>query len=456
MNRLLLITLALLLIGCSEKKTIAPVYDFEQIKEAKKLTAITVSSSTSYFMYKDEPMGYEYDLIKDFCDNHGLNLEIKVAENTPRLIEMLLNHEGDIVITPIAVQNSLKDSLIYCGQEYISHQVLIQRNDVKDSLITDVTQLIGKNIFVKPDTKYYQRLLNLNTELGGGILINDVEKDTITVEDLIEMVSLHHIDYTIAEDYIAKLNKTYYNNIDISLAVSFEQRSSWVVRKDEPLLAQAINEWFADNSKKQTFASAIKKYFELSKKNIDETSEPTIAKVGDLSPYDAIFKKYEKVSGYDWYLLAAICYQESRFRNNLTSWAGATGLMGLMPRTARSLGVADDQLNDPDSNIMAGANLIKRLNAIFTKIKDPHQKIKFVLASYNAGNGHVSDAQALARKYGDDPYIWDDSVEKYIALKSNPEYYNDSVCRNGYLRSQEVLAYVGDVLTNWEKFRNLN
>lgn len=448
---LLLITslVGIIFFSCKEKKV--TIRDFDQIKKTKKLTVLTVSSSTSYFLYKDEPMGYEYDLIKDFCDHYDLDLEVKVADNMSHLVEMLLRKEGDLVITPITVQNELKDSVIYCGLERVSHQVLIQRSDVKDSILTDVTQLIGKDVYVKESTPYAQRLLNLNTELGGGINIKYDKTDTITVEDLIENVSLHHIDYTISEDYVAKLNKTYYPNINISLAISFEQRSSWIVRRDEPLLAKAIDEWFAEASQKKVFEATVKKYFELSKRNIDDT--PTELPNGAISIFDDIFKKYAKVAGYDWCFLAAIAYQESKFTIDKSSWAGAKGLMGLMPRTARSLGISGDELYDPDLSVMAGANLIKRLNNIFTKITDKDQKVKFVLAAYNGGNGHVSDAQALAKKYGDDPYSWDDSVEKYIALKSNPEYYNDPVCKNGYLRSQEVLNYVDNVMSNWEKFK---
>lgn len=446
---LLIVSLAVIFFGCKEKKV--TVRDFDQIKSSKKLTVLTISSSTSYFIYKDEPMGYEYDLIKDFCDHYNLDLEVKVADNVSHLVEMLLKKEGDLVITPVIVQNSLKDSVIYCGLERVSHQVLIQRNDIKDSIITDVTQLVGKDVYVNNATPYEQRLVNLNSELGGGIGIKYIKQDTATVEDLIEMVSLHHIDYTIADDYIAKLNKTYYPNIDISLAITFEQRSAWIVRKDEPELAKALDEWFADASQKRVFEATVKKYFELSKGNMNDI--PTKLPDGAISVFDEIFKKYANITGYDWYLLAAIAYQESRFTTDRSSWAGAKGLMGLMPRTASSLGISGDELYDPDLSVMAGANLIKRLNNIFVKIKDNNQKVKFVLAAYNGGNGHVSDAQALARKYGDDPYWWDNNVEKYIALKSNPEYYNDSVCKNGYLRSQEVLDYVTTVTSNWEKFK---
>jgi len=440
--------------GCADKKV--TVYDFEQIKQKGELTIITQNTSTSYFIYKDEPMGYDYDLAKDFCDYYGLKLNVVVAENSTRLIEMLSKGEGDLIANVISIQNELKDSVIYCGLEQVSHQVLVQRSANKGAMINDVTQLIGKDVYVKHDTKYHRRLQNLDAELGNGIIIKDIEKDTVTVEDLISMVSKKEIDYTIADEYIALLNKTYYRNLNVSMPMSFEQRSSWVVRKDTPLLAKALDDWFSENSKKPTYRATIKKYFELSKSLPDGLLEEIIKKLpnGAISAFDSIFQKYASTAECDWYLLAAIAFQESRFRTDLSSWAGAIGLMGLMPRTAEMYGVEGEDLVNPEKSVMAGANYIKYLNRFFSKIENAEERVKFVLASYNGGLGHITDARALAQKYGDNPDIWFGSVEKYIELKSKPEYYNDPVVKCGYLRGTEVVNYVAQVTQRWARYKS--
>lgn len=430
------------------------VHDFTEIKKSGELTVITLNSSLSYFIYKDEPMGYDYDLCKDFCDHYGLELKVKVAENTNRLLEMLGKEEGDIVAYPIAVQNELKDSIIYCGPEQISHQVLVQRANKNDTLVWDVTELIGKEIYVKDNTKYHKRLLNLDSELGGGIIIKDIEKDTITDEDLIAMVSQGKIKYTVSDEYIAKLNKTYYRNINVSLPLSFEQRSTWVVRKNAPDLAKALNDWVDANDYKPVFTGLTKKYFELSKLPFDgEYVIPKNLPKGHISIYDELFKKHTEGTAFDWKLLASIAYQESRFQPNLTSWAGATGLMGLMPRTAVSLGISEDDRTNPDLSIMASVKLLKRLEKMFGKIPNSEERLKFVLAAYNGGNGHVTDAMALARKHGENADLWE-TVKKYLVLKSNPEYYNDPVVKNGYFRGTETVRYVDDVIKNWKTFDN--
>ncbi|NDV93775.1 lytic transglycosylase F [Dysgonomonas sp. 521] len=440
-----------------KKKVEKEVYDFEQIKEKKELTIITLNSSTSYFIYKEEPMGYDYDLAQDFCDHYGLTLNVKVAENTAKLLEMLKKGEGDLVAFAVPIQNELKDSISYCGLGQITHQILVQQANRGDTIVKDVTGLIGKEVYVEENTKYHQRLINLNAELGGGIRIHTVNEDTITSEDLIEMVSLGKIKYTVCDEYIAKLNRTYYKNVDISLQVSFDQRASWAVRKDTPELAKALDEWFAQNDNTPVYKSITKKYFELSKQPFEGDYEiPMSLPKGAISIYDDLFRKHAKGTRYDWHLLAAICYHESRFQNNLTSWAGASGIMGLMPKTAASLGLSSEDRMNPDLSIGAAVELLDRLDKIFRKIEDMQERTKFILAAYNGGNGHINDAQALARKYGASPYIWEDNVKKYLELKGNPEYYNDPVCKSGYFRSGQTTAYVDNVLSTIERFKRIS
>lgn len=425
--------------------------DLPQLKAEGEITAVTLYSSTSYFQYKMQPMGYEYDLIKDFAQSQGLKLNIKVAENPTRLVEMLEAGEADVVAYPIPFNNKLKDEVIYCGREDISSQVLVQRANKGDTILTDVTQLIGKEVFVKPNTKYHERLKNLDVELGGGIRIEDIGKDTVTTEDLIEMVSLGQIPYTVSDDNTARLNKTYYWNINADLKVSFPQRSSWVVRKSSPELAAAINEWASDKTGKHVFKAATKRYFELSKQPF--TADIPEVRNGHVSPYDLLFKKHAKNIGWDWQLLASIAYQESRFNPTVVSWAGAEGLMGIMPNTAKALGVTPHELKDPDTGVRTGVDCLRRFRQGFSEITDPEEKIKFTLASYNAGIGHVYDAQRLAEKYGKDPKKWDNNVEEYVRLKSDPEYYNDPVCKHGYLRGSETYNYVREVMERYHYYK---
>lgn len=425
--------------------------DLPQLKAEGEITAVTLYSSTSYFQYKMQPMGYEYDLIKDFARSQGLKLNIKVAENSTRLLEMLEAGEADVVAFPIQINNKLKEEVLYCGREEQDSQVLIQRTNAGDTILTDVTQLINKEVFVKPGTKYYERLKNLDVELGGGIQIRDIAQDTVTTEDLISMVSQGEIPYTVSDENIARLNKTYFWNINISLKISFLQRSSWVVRKSSPLLAAAINAWSSDKEATHIYKALTKRYFELSKQPF--TAELSEVKNGQISRYDELFRRHAKKLDWDWQLLASISYQESRFNPDVVSWAGAEGLMGIMPNTAKALGVSPHELKEPDTGIRTAVDCLRRFRQGFSEITDPTEKIKFTLAAYNAGIGHVYDAQRLAEKYGKDPNVWEGNVAEYIRLKNDPEFYNDPVCKHGYLRGSETFNYVLDVMDRFKYYK---
>ena len=238
----LFFTLLLLLSGChsngkqQEEEECTPTADLPQLKEKGKLTAVTLYSSTSYFQYKMQPMGYEYDLIEDFAQSQGLELEIKIAQSTAQLVSMLHAGEADVIAYPVFISNQSKQEVLFCGHEQQTSQVIVQRTNKGDTILKDVTELIGKKIYVQKNSKYEERLNNLNEELGGGLEIISLEKDSLSNEDLISMVSNGEIPYTVSDDNIARLNKTYYWNINIQLKISFPQRSSWAVRKDAPLL----------------------------------------------------------------------------------------------------------------------------------------------------------------------------------------------------------------------------
>jgi membrane-bound lytic murein transglycosylase F len=441
---------ALFLAGCTGGHTGKPMgHDFDQIKDSAIINVLTLSGSMTYFIYKSEPKGYEYELLSSFADSYRLKINIKTAENEGRLSEMLLNGEGDLIVYNLPITIEGKANLLYCGRQVINEQVLIQKPDKENALLKDVTELIGKEVWVIHDSKYYRRLKNLNDELGGGINIRTIDKDTITTEDLIEMVSKGEIPYTVSDADMAALNKTYYNNINISLVISHPQRSSWATRKSAPALASAINKWFEENQNNPRYKRIIKRYFEMSKMPGDEPA-PMISP-NQISSFDHFFKAYATKIQWDWRLLASVAYQESKFHTDRVSWAGATGLMGLMPHIAESFDISEENLFDPENNIKAATLLLKRLNRSFSSIENEIERIKFILASYNAGSGHVYDAQALAEKYGKNNNIWSE-VEEYLKLKNLPEYYNDPVCKQGYFRGTETSNYVRSVTERWQYY----
>ena len=429
-------------IFCTHKNSneeVVDVVDLEQIKDSGVITVLTMYGSTSFFIYRGQDMGFQYELSEQFAKSLGVKLEIKTANNIKDLITKLLNKEGDIIAYNLPVTKEWKDSILYCGEEVITHQVLVQRSSASIKPLRDVTELIGKEIYVKPG-KYYNRLVNLNDELGGGINIHLVNNDSITVEDLITQVAEGTIPYTIADNDLAQLNTTYYPNLNIKLAVGFDQRSSWAVRKECIQLAEAADEWYKENVTSPSYKESAKRYFEFSK----SAYRPTILSLreGKISHFDNLFKKYAKEINWDWRLLASLAYTESNFDTTVVSWAGAKGLMQLMPRTARAMGMPEGMEQNPEESIKAATKYIAAVNKSLKMIPDKQEKLYFILAAYNAGLGHVYDVIALANKYGKDGSKWKNNAEDFILLKSNEEYYTDPVSKNGYFRGVETYNFV--------------
>ena len=448
----LLAIIACIAFGCKPKaKRVMPVHDLTQIVDSGELVVLTLYSSTTYFNYRGQEMGYQYELSQQFADELGVKLRIKTARTPIQLVEMLQRGEGDLIAYTLPITKRGKDSLLYCGEEVITHQVIVQRRGGKQAALKDVTDLIGKQVHVKRG-KYYERLKNLNEELGGGIEIVLVENDSTSVEDLITKVAQGVIDYTVADNDIARLNKTYYPSLNIELSISFDQRASWAVRKDQPLLAAKANEWHKAGMTRPEYTASMKRYFETSKRS---PHSPVLSvSEGKISIYDDLFKKYAPTIGWDWRLLASLAFTESNFDSTAVSWAGAKGLMQLMPTTAKANGMPEGMEHNPEESVKAAVKYLGRTARSFANIPE-EERVKFVLASYNSGIGHILDAMALAEKYGKNRHIWTDNVEPYILLKSNEEYFTDSVCKHGYFRGIETYNFVRDITQRFERYKEI-
>lgn len=409
----------------------------------------TLYSPTSYFIYREEKMGYDYDLISGFGKDKDIVIDLKVAPSLAALIEMVDSGDVDVAAYEIPITAEYRGRVIPCGPENITHQVLVQPKSRGEDHITDVTQLVGREIYVEKDSKYQHRLNNLNEELGGGIIIHTVAEDTLITEDLIEMVSNGKIPLTVVDSDIAQLNKTYYNSLDIGMEISFPQRSSWGVATDKQWLADSIDNWLADSEPKNTQARLLKRYFELSKEN--PVNNIDLSR-GKISPYDHLFRKYAPQIDWDWRILASQGYTESHFDSNVVSWAGARGIMQIMPRTATAYGLPSSKITDPEANIRTAVAILKDLDKSLKKhVADPEERRKFILAAYNSGIAHIYDAIALAKKYGKNPQVWSGNVEEALMMKANPEYYNDPVCKYGYFRGKQTTQYVIKVLDFYER-----
>ena len=225
----------------------------------------------------------------------------------------------------------------------------------------------------------------------------------------------------------------------------------WAVAGGNKELADSLNAWF-----KPGMYAEIKEeesYILSSRSVRRHVYSPFLNRQsGVISHYDHLFKKYAPIARWDWRLMAAQCYQESCFDPKAQSWAGACGLMQIMPSTADHLGLPRASIYDPERNVRAAAEYLRELTGYFRSIQSPAERQLFVLASYNGGYFHVQDAMALARKNGKNPYRWKD-VAYYILALEKPEYYNDPVVKYGYMRGSETVGYVDGIRQRYAQYR---
>ena len=228
-------------------------------------------------------------------------------------------------------------------------------------------------------------------------------------------------------------------------------KTSWLTGKDSKELADSINRWYTPKLIAQIQNEERLRYSTQSVHR--HTYAPMLnVKSGIISQYDHLFIKYSPIARWDWRLLAAQCYQESCFDPKAYSWAGACGLMQIMPSTAAELGLPTSKIYDPEDNIYASTRYINKLNSCFQDVRDPLERQSFVLGSYNGGAFHIRDAMALTRKYGKNQYKWSD-VAEFVLKLSTPQYYNDPVVKHGYMRGHETVTYVARIHDRWRQYR---
>lgn len=236
---------------------------------------------------------------------------------------------------------------------------------------------------------------------------------------------------------------------EADLALTTDQ---WRTRANSPQLTAALQAWWKPELREQTRLRDNRRQSVARRTRLRPRAPMLSREQGIISTYDDLFRRHASTARMDWRLLAAQCYQESAFDPKAVSWAGAQGLMQIMPATAAHLGVSPASIFDPAQNIAAAARYLAKLQATFADIREGTERLCFVLAAYNGGASHVRDAMALAERYGGDPHRWND-VNRYILLLSNPQYYRDPVVRAGYLRGSETSTYVAQILARWAQYR---
>ncbi len=409
--------------------------DWPEIQKNKVLRMLTLNNPSSYFLWRGELMGFDYDLVQHFAEQNDLYLSVIVKDDMDSLLVALKNGEGDIASASITATLERESIGVTFTDPYLT--VTEQLVGVSGRPpITAIEELAGSTIVANPQTSFWQTLQGLQSTLPFELIANS---DSST-EHLIAMVAEGKYDFTVADSHLALMEKTYRSDIDSYWDLTENSPVSWAVRPDQPELLFQLNRYIKKTRKGHFYNVSFEKYFELPRK-IELYAKYRVTDQSKLSPYDEIVKRHARAYNFDWRLVVSQMYQESRFNPRARSFAGARGLMQVMPRTARKLGYSD--LNNPENGIAAGIAYMGWLQARFPGNIPMQEKIYFTLAAYNAGTGHVRDAQQLARQLAKDPNRWFGHVEEAMLLLSKRKYYSKS--NFGYVRGSEPVNYVKDI-----------
>lgn len=432
------------------------------ISKRGKLIVVTDYNSTNYFIFRGTPMGYQFERAQHFAEYLGVPLEIIPENNIDTTIAMLNRGACDIIAMDLAINLNRRVRVDFAEPYYQTRQMLVQQkpenwrkmrtyDQVRKHLIQSPVDLAGETVYVQKNTAYVSRLENLMEEIGDTIFI---VPDSLEVEQLIRKVSDGDIKFTIADEHVAKVNKRYFPDIDVSTPISFPQHVAWAVKKGNDSLRKVINHW--QNQFNDTFFANViyNKYFKNESAQDLYYSDYHSLTGAQISAYDHILKEEAARVGWDWRLIASMIYQESNFYPQARSWAGAYGLMQMMPATMQKMGI--DSSASPRQQIKAGVRYIEWLDKQFKKyVEEKEERKKFVLAAYNVGIAHVLDAIRLAKKYDRNPAIWDNNVAYFLLNKSNPDFYQDSVVYYGYARGEEPFNYVNEIYDRYNHYRRI-
>ncbi len=415
-----------------------------QIKDIRErrdqITVLTRNNANSYYIYREQPKGFEYELARSFADYMDWELIIKTKEWN-KLLKTVNTPQGDIVAAGMTITPERRKKASFSNPYMeIQQQVILHRRKYGINRIDD---LDAKKVHVRNGTTYQSRLQEINKKKD--IDINIVIHDDIPTEELIRKVAKKEIEITVADSNIALLNRRYYPNIKIAFPIQERQSLGWAVEKGNKELLEEINNFFDKIKESGLYGKIYEKYYA----NVNIFDYFDLKKFHQrvntrLPRYQGMIKYYAQKYGFDWKLIAAMIYQESHYNPRARSYTGVRGLMQVTLTTADEIGITNRL--DPEQSIKAGVKYLHKLYSRWEEITG-QDRLYFALASYNIGYGHVRDAQILAKQKGLDPDKWS-SLKKTLPLLRIKKHYKKT--KYGYARGTEPIRYINNIQTYYD------
>ncbi len=419
--------------------------DLEGLQRRRLLRVLTRNTPTNYFLHRGELHGFEYDLMREFAKRHKMHVQLVVPPAREDLIPWLLAGRGDVVAAALTPTPARAGSGAAFSRPYdFTGRVVVGR--AAEAPLAGPAALAGRRLWVRRTSSYWVQLAALR-EQGVALELQAVPEEMET-EEVLDRVARGEYDLTLADQRIVDLEMTYRDDLRPLLSLGEPVPKVWAVHPENRALHQALEAFLAKEYRGTFYNVTRNKYFRSPKRTRSAALESP-ARTGTLSPFDELVRRYAAQYGFDWRMLVAQMYTESRFDPKARSWVGARGLMQVMPRTGRELGFRE--LERPESGIHAGAKYMAWLEARFEPGLDRETRLWMSLAAYNAGLGHVQDARLLARAQGLDPARWFGHTEVAMGLLSRPEHARRA--RFGYCRGEEPVRYVHAIRERFAAYR---
>ncbi|MXX39148.1 MAG: transporter substrate-binding domain-containing protein, partial [Gemmatimonadetes bacterium] len=404
---------------------------------------ITRNNALTYFIHRGRQVGFEYELIKEFADRHNLRLDIVIPASHAELLAYLNEGKGDIVAAAMTITEQRQVQAAFTRPYNEVEELVIVRTG-EDS-IASLEDLAGRTVHVRQSSSFYTTLMALADSIQG--LQVAPLPDSLETEDILAGVEEGRYDITLCDSNLLDVELAYGRQLKAAFSIK-PTALGWAVREDNPALLAALNQ-YVQKEKGGLFFNVMKKRYFENKRTITRAKDSLRVDLsGRLSPYDELAKKYARQYGQDWRLITAQMYQESKFDPQATSWVGARGLMQVMPDTGRELGFTD--LYDPEDNIHAGVKYLSQLVNRFDPNIPKKERMRFALAAYNVGYGHVLEARRLAREKGWNPDQWFGHVEQAMRLLAKPAYHERS--RYGFCRCGQPVHYVSNIQDRYDAY----
>lgn len=419
---------------------IEPPSVLDKIKKEKVLNVVLLNSPSTYYIGSDGPKGFEYDLLKSYANSLHVELNITTANTTKEAIELSKNPKIHITSASLA-KTKIREKMFNFGPSYfeVQEQVICSRKMLWDGVFPkDVEDLAGLKITVGDGTSYSDTLIKLQEE---GIDINATYTAEHSTEELIEKVASNDIDCTIADSNIYALNRRYFPNVALAFSISNREQLAWVLTPNSKELEADMYSWL--NAYNQSGAMArLKDHYYSFVQFFDYYNTKMLYKRIEtrLPKYKKYFQEYGRKYNIPCSVLAAQSYQESHWNPKAKSFTGVRGLMMLTRSTAKQLGVKNRL--DPAQSIKGGARHLNQMRKYVHKDVVGEDRMKFALAAYNIGLGHIEDAQKIAQKMGLNKNVWTD-LKKALPLLSQKRYYK--TLKHGYARGREPVKYVDSI-----------